>query len=599
VTTMAKPYTRLSRRDLITKAGLGLLGAPIVLDGLGITRVLPEFAAKAPELLPDLLALGEDSHVLIENALRGGAALARFGMAEAQGLKEDWTIITVKVFDQLDVGLLFALGKLNSAGTQPVTSGLGPTEHAIVSDGKLGASDAESDADLPGGATIAGLKSNAIRMLTGGGPTGMDARKLHSDARLKRLRFNEWFGQMMLTGESEVNYAVPSLHSGAFPENVAIQVALNLKRPQQAVNHQLNCVFLDEQADLNAFLESEGVVFSPMGYTTFMLGEHYDANNWPEDVNHVYRRMPGSHGTVPVSRGFKVSQYIANFDRIIRRPGFVDLAPGDANALLTYDRYVEKDPRKRREFIERRAKLVSSLVKLEGLGQYESSKLTTRDFTEFLAVQGAGRFKRDDQSQIPEITTASKDFLAQCQFVARALDFEDKPLRNFNLFLNLADLDGKGFLSVRNGDAGKPRSYNYIEGIRQLAVGLNVLAHAIKGKRAIVNVVTDACRKDDNGDGDNGLAILLGPKGAGDLDDALYCSDFSLQGEYKAATEKNSLRNYAEFSSAWNAASRDAFEGVPSLSNWQYGIADYVMEKAGRLEARTRLLSPVKLKRMG
>jgi len=570
------------------------MGAPVLLEGLGISRFVPEFAAKAPSLLSEMLALGEDSSVLIDNALRGGVALSRFSMAQAQQLKEEWTIITIKVFDQVDIGLLFALGKLNAAG-EVVTAGLGEAEHPTVSLAKIGAIDG-----VPGGISTpaADFVTAALRMLQGKtDESTRDARKLCSNPRMKALRFNDWFGSMMYTGQSEVNYAIPSRWSADFPDNVAIQVAMNLKRPHQAVNHQLNCVFLDEQADLNAFLEGEGVVFSPMGYTTFMMGDHYDANNWPEDVNHVYRRMPGANAVVPVSRGFKVSQFVANFDRLIRKPGFIDLKPGAGNALLEFDKFVDKSGSTRRGFIERRAALIDSLTQLEGLDVIERTKLSQAEFNKYCAVQGGGRFKEPVETQVPETAVASKDFIAQCYFVAKAVEFEGKPLRNFNLFLNMADLDGKGFLSVRNGDAGKPRSYNYIEGTRQLAVGLNLLAHAIKGKRAIVNVITDACRKDGNGDGDTGVAILLGPKGAGDLADALYAADICLEGEFKAPTDKTSLRNYADLSESWGAASASAFKGAPTLSNWQYGVADYIIEKAGRLDARALLLSPVKLKR--
>jgi len=585
---MAPRARSVSRRELFTHGARALLGTPLILEGLGITRFLPEFAAKNVNAFERVLALGEDSRFLIPNALAGGLALARFGMAEAQQLQEDWSVITIKIFDQVDVGLMLALGKLNAAG-EVETAALAGATHPTLNPARVGIAD--------GVMSSAAELEKPIAYLHGAGG-GKDARKLCTDPRLRKLRFNDWFGQMLATGVSDVNYALPAGSTGPLPESVAVQVALNLRRPQQAVNHQLNCVFMDEQADLNGFLEQEGVVFSPLGYTAFMMGDAYDANAFAEDSNHVYRRLIGTRANASVATGLSVGAYTTNFDRLIRRPSFVDLTAGKDNLLLSLDRLVEADPKKRKEFIERRVALVDSLSSLSDLGAFESAKVSAEDRTLRYAVQGAGRFIRNE---VPESTEASKDFLAQCLFTSRTLGFEGAPLRNFNLFLNIADVDGSGLLSVKNGGAPKPRSYNYVEAMRQLAVGLNILIKASAGKKVLINVITDATRRADMNDGDAGLALLFGPRSSGMLDDALYASEVAISGEYKPQTSENdndrNLAHYAKFPLPWAGENADAFSGVASLSNWQYGIAAFLADRTGHSETAAKLISPVTLKR--
>src|SRR5690606_34663117 len=83
----------------------------------------------------------------------------------------------------------------------------------------------------------------------------------------------------------------------------------------------------------------------------------------------------------------------------------------------------------------------------------------------------------------PASHTAKWEFISQCLFVSRALDLPGRPFRNFSLLLNIFDLD-TAKLDVTTYQGGSEPLTN-IEGMRQLALGMNILAQAIKRHRNV------------------------------------------------------------------------------------------------------------------
>jgi hypothetical protein len=129
------------------------------------------------------------------------------------------------------------------------------------------------------------------------------------------------------------------------------------------------------------------------------------------------------------------------------------------------------------------------------------------------------------------------EFLSQCKFVKQALEVPGKPLRNFSLILNLYDLDGAQFDVA---PAGRSNGLAYTEGMRQLAIGLNVLAQVVKKHGNVyVAVVTEGGRNADAADARTGHAFLLGPAGAGNLTDYLYGNASAIAGTSGFVTDPN------------------------------------------------------------
>ena len=141
--------------------------------------------------------------------------------------------------------------------------------------------------------------------------------------------------------------------------------------------------------------------------------------------------------------------------------------------------------------------------------------------------------------------------------------------------------------------------------MRQLAMGLNVLAKAIAdGKKLVVFVHSEGGRSSDLGDSRTSFAIVLGPKGPGNLDDRCYGNMAAIN-----ASSNNMLKNPGGTASAlaWDVS--DALKAqdgtaadnlVPSTGDVGMGVIQFLEEKTAK-EARKDLAPAdgryVKLKR--
>ena len=162
-----------TRRDLL-KLGLGTAASMALFEGVG--HLLPVAGGRKFPIAPPPLsdwsvadafqlsrALGQ------RNSQLQLATLLRLQQACAQESQNDWTIITVKVFDQVHPPLVFALGQLDANGQVPQLDDKDPRFKDMQD------------------ATRNYLVQNKIKVLS-------------TNSRFKALRLNEWFGSRLLNG---------------------------------------------------------------------------------------------------------------------------------------------------------------------------------------------------------------------------------------------------------------------------------------------------------------------------------------------------------------------------------------------------------------
>jgi hypothetical protein len=416
-------------------------------------------------------------------------------------------LITVKVFDQTHAPLVFALGEINPDDPAKNQNEVGEVRTA-------------GDADATHFATRMAANATREHLAAEG------IKSLSKDPRLAKLRFNDWFGKRLLNGTYDGAATKRPLSNvfgydnylGQFPSDVAIQVGLGVQPMDNIPVHQL---FLGKMrkdlCDLAHFAALKGLVNSPLGITGFMMGENYDSNGSMLN-NVVLSGLSAADNAKFDVSGRSLSQIVANIDQSLN-DGFGDYRDkNSSNLTYVFDKLSIANPQRRSALLENREKVKSSIRQMKALGALER--------TPHIADPAAGIANRQAffEGGTYVERAAQQEFLAQCAFVAENLKIDVLPYRNFSLFLNLNDLDGSNIDNPTNGSTSfRANSLNYVEGMRQLAMGLNMLARAISGKNALIVVVTDGGRSVNMGDGSGpGIAMLMGPKKSGHLDDALH-----------------------------------------------------------------------------
>ena len=138
--------------------------------------------------------------------------------------------------------------------------------------------------------------------------------------------------------------------------------------------------------------------------------------------------------------------------------------------------------------------------------------------------------------------------------------------------------------------------------MRQLAIGLNMLAKASSGKNVLIMVVSDGGRSRNMGDGvGSSFCMLLGPKKEGGLDDALHgpmkiieadkfddtSHPIHILGEIDPNTKDERYMNAL----AWDTGGTDwglrSNAGIAEQANayvgdWQVGVLQFLAEAQGR-----------------
>lgn len=388
-------------------------------------------------------------------------------------------VVHVKVMNQMHAPMLFALGTLAGG--------------AIGAKNRMWASKAPSSAgDLVG--------------------EGIDM--VHPDARFGALRLNKWFGDMLMTGKvgGAVNAAPASVATRVAQFPAETQVSIHgFTGIDSNVTHTYNNFVFSEAAstsagaggDLLFHAVTTGLVRPPLGITVFNMGGDKE-NTGGLDVNSV---LNGSRTVV--AGGRSVSALTGVLQSAISQ-GLLD-----NDLVRLFDEVgqagfpVDKKSNLREALLANRQQLVDSLLNLSNVAAIEGTTQTL----------GAG-----NAQGVAAAGSAKSEFLAQCAWVADAINIPGQPLRAFCLDLHVSDIDGQPFDSGDAPSAAGP-ALSYVEGMRQLAIGLNILAQVVAAKGHVYVLVSTEGGRDEGG-GDNvspsGLLLAPGTAVTNGLRDGLY-----------------------------------------------------------------------------
>jgi hypothetical protein len=498
-----------TRRELL-KWGLGGVASTVALESLGNMVHVPGWhRLLGGSFLPQPHWAIKDSFELTRALGRSGAvsqlaAMLQLQEAAAQQESEPWLLITVKIFDQVHTPLVFALGKID------------PND-ALGAQNKIGQVVTVSDADDKHLAIAKATQATREHLSQSG------IKSLSKNERLAKLRFNEWFGSRLLNGtydgqvqKNSNNVFGYDKYVGEFPDNVAIQAGLCVQPMDNIPVHRLYLGKVRKDlCDLSHLAGLKGLVKSPLGITCLMMGENYDSNG-SMLKNVVLSGLTAADNAKFDVDGRGLADIVGNINQSLAE-GFADTRTKDTNLTYLFDQLSVAKPQRRSALLESREAVRKTIDQMKALGAFEKQPL-------FALSESISNKQAFFDGKSYSAVAAKQEFISHCAFVAETLKIEKQPYRNFSLFLNLNDLDGSNIDNPNNGSTEfKANSLNYVEGMRQLAMGLNILAQAIQGKNALVVVVTDGGRDENMGDGDGpGFAMLMGPKKLGMLDDALH-----------------------------------------------------------------------------
>ncbi|MEN9825133.1 MAG: hypothetical protein RI953_878 [Pseudomonadota bacterium] len=511
------------------------------------------------------------------------AAFFQLQEAQAQAGSNDWSLITIKIFDQVHHPLVFALGKLTE--DKKNTTFRDNSNHPALNK-------ASASKDY--------LKSNGVCDLS-------------VDPRFAALRFNNWFGQMLKFGTfdgREVNTTARNAagyesYVGTFPDNVAVQTGIGLQRFTNFAVHNLTLTKIRPSlCDVNHLAGYKGLVTSPLGITAFMMGDQYDANGSVE-FNVVYSGLSSNENARHEVVGRSVSRLVQNIDQSLSG-GFGDYrsvnSNTDRNLSYLFDKISVVDPKRRNAILDSRQKVADVITSLRNVAGNEMATMAYPN-----TVLGNQQALFNTTSNSATTVSAKQEFLSQCAFVAKALTISGKPYRNFSLFLNVNDLDGADIDNPINGIASSYNALNYVEGMRQLAMGLNILANATKGTKTLILVVSDGGRTRDMGDGSGScFAMLFGPKGEGGLDDALHgplniinSDDYQTTAPLQTLGERTTGLDWTSGGENWGLRNNNGTKatGQAMVGDWQVGVLQFLAEVQGRNVMAPELEKYVKFKR--
>jgi len=535
--------TNLSRREIIRMLGYGGVGGAIAMEQLA---GIPGLLTAATKYLPGLARNFNpyDTYALMGDVLRGGRSVFAVHQAMAQADNNQWTLIQIKVCNHVYTPLVFKLGKMDG---ETVTSN---------SDVQL--------ASFKMGPAKASLEAKGVNIIS-------------NMPRYRELRFNKWFADMLHHGTSDGQepgsdnlLGLSSSDVNTFSDDkVAIQAFLGLGQIENN-NHALKgCKLRSNLPDLTLYTQQNNLITSPLGITCMMMGKNYDKAEGAVNTNVVLG--PDTTETAVVS-GRTVNEYVAQIQQFVGK-SYADRSGIEQSVTYKIDQLVDDKPVLRRE-------LINSIGKFKaGIDSLKSAALIESRFQTMNLAEGNTQSLGNNQGG------ASSEFLAQCKYVANSLDLPGLPVRNFSLFLNISDLDGKNLdIGFNGGGGGDVRAYSYVEGMRQLAMGLNVLSKKIAvGKRVIVVVTSEGGRGSQMQDSKSSFAMVMGPKEAGLLDDKLFCNFAAINSE-----SNNVIKDMAAPNSnmAWDVDGLTEKDGIkstskPNTGDVQMGVVDFLEQVSG------------------
>lgn len=586
---MSRAWTR---RELL-KWGLGSVASSAALEGLAqIGRVPGWHPLLGGSAMPHPDWWMRDSYDLTRSLSQQGsfaqlASVLQLQQAFAQSTANDWSIITIKVMAQVHQPLVFAFGEIDANDKLAESNGVGQVRTAMGT---------QADGYVLGDA----MESTKKHLVDGG------VKSLSRDRRLSKLRFNEWFGSRLMNGSYDglANGDRLSFSSllGQFPADVAIQAGLCTMPIAGPGVHQLRHAALrDDLPDLCFYAANKGLIQSPLGITCMMMGDFYDAAS---DLRHnvVFSGFSTADKGKITATGRRVTDIVRNVKQSFS--SYADERPLETgNFTYLLDKLVTREPKIRKGLQEYRSSLRTLINDLESIAQAELQPIKASIGVE---ANKQANFNGTGYDDVP----AKNEFLSQCALVSKSLQLPGQPYRNFSLFLNLNDLDGTPIDVAKNGDVSfKTNSLNYVEGMRQLALGLNMLGRAISGKKALVVVVADGGRGARMGDGFGGsFSLLLGPMGSGMLDDQLHgpmplvnSNNIGVFSNFGGVSTTDPVYNWSTGDSTWGLYGSNGVRLPSSQCNsgdWQVGVLDFLCQKMGKSEVMTPSLgSFVRFKR--
>lgn len=531
-----------NRREWLASAAKISLGSSFALEQFGGVPLLGTWFS---DWIATATVNRYDAYAMMGNAVRGGAAFLRVHQAMAAS-QNDWSIVQIKVLNHVHTPLIFRLGEL--------------TNNTV-----------NTDANVPLASARCGRATATLTSL------GVDA--ISDMPRYRNLRFNRWFANILHNGTSD-GRAVDSQNRLGLAANdiapldeakVAIQAFVGLSQIQSN-NHSLKGTKLRSSLpDITLFAEQSQLISSPLGISCFMMGNNYDKAEGALAVNAVLGKQ--NEEAIVASR--TVADYVGQITQFVGR-SYVDRRAANAgNLSYQFDQLVDKDPKLRRELLGSLQAFKTALTNLESASTLQNARQSLNTTV--------GNTQADSSGEVG----ASMEFLAQCKYVAQALNLPGQPVRNFSLFLNISDLDGQDLDRGFNGGAGPQiKAYSYIEGMRQLGMGLNMLGQTIaSGKKLIVIVHSEGGRSASLGDSTTSFALVLGPKGAGYLDDRFYGNMAAIN-----TRSSNFLRDPggANAAMAWDIPDAlkekdgsDAVNGLASTGDVGMGVIEFLEEKTG------------------
>lgn len=542
----------MDRRKFLQQSLFTGFAGAFALDRLGGVPLISSLTD--PRILSRLAATDAWYNLAMVSKSVGHFLQLEQSMAQAQSSQDTWTLVTIKVVNHVHTPLVFKLGKR---------------------DGNIVTGDNPS------------IKSKSGQAATHMELKGADA--ISNIPRFSNLRMNKWFADILANGTADTDILKDAgLQLSAFPDEskVAFQAALSLNQTINN-NHSLKAFKLgSNQSELALHLGETGVIKSPLGIAAFNMGGNYDKAEGINPTNVIL----GKVGEQPIFNGRPVKDFVSIVEQSVKAK-HVDLQTDpQKNLTLKFDRLIQKDPKLRMELLGNQQKLLDSLGSLNATAQLESK-------FQNINVQTAC-------NQANTGTGASLEFLAQTKFVQNAVKIYGKPFRNFQLFLNINDLDGSSLDSINIDTQNRPedviKSLTYIEGMRQLALSLNMLASTIaEGHNLIVVVMSEGGRGAALNDNDVSFGFVMAPGGAGNLRDALYANLEEIDKRDSSVVKDPGATSNVTWSgddlrTEGNLKSSNSFT---KLGDLQRGVIEFLEEKTGTTGSRKGLGEFVKLRR--
>lgn len=347
--------------------------------------------------------------------------------------------------------------------------------------------------------------------------------KITTNTRWKdSLRMTQWFSDILTNGTEDglvagaTNLPDPyKKYVGTFPNGVNMQVAHGLKG---GVSHKFLSLVMgagtsSKYGDINFELQQGGLT-SPLRVLCFGL-----FGSGIQDFNSGENVVQGPAASA-VLLGKTTKDFVSTVNQLVADSYIKTGSCEDKNPICSFDSLARS-----KEANELRTTMLSKVAELKTAIAQMGPNIapTTTAVHRFDKLMGMQAPVISSRTVIPDVGPGT-GFLSQvattCELV-KNLDC----YRNFSLYLNLVDLDGDNFDTLKNNETVEGAGQNYVNGSRQIGIALNMLAKlmADTGKKIIVQVVADTGRSSQGAvDAEASTALLMAPSVVG-LKDYLYC----------------------------------------------------------------------------